>query len=289
MKMKSDSFTFEEWLFPLAILTGFSFLAFLGLDIVLPFNNYLGATGTIRFLGEKALISEVEGVVTEVFKLDHVTVSQKEPILRIENNENINLAKSLDYRIAYLNIQIIQLQRFHNSLAVDGRSIDLKKLELRQLQQERRDLDNVTVNSTLSGYFYFLNAPKSIIGSYIRKGDVVGYQYRSPEKVVYVDLSNEWIDRLSEASVVKMYYKHPVSYFSRILPAHIESIHANTEGQQFQVECRIDAPLESTESFRPGTQVKINFLVKSTSLFQEIFGFDIYGNIRRKMSEFASR
>jgi hypothetical protein len=114
---------------------------------------------------------------------------------------------------------------------------------------------------------------------------VVGYLYRSPEKVVNVTLSNEWVDRFSEASVVRIYYKDPVSYFSRNLPARVESIHANTEGNRFQVECRIDAPAEETQFFRPGTLVKVNFLVNSTSLFQEIFGFDLYGIVMARLSE----
>lgn len=284
MGSKKNPRNVEIWLFLAASLTSLAFLAFLGFIMVFPLNNYLSAPGTVRFKGEQTLVSEVEGVVTEVYKQDHAAVSRKEPILRVENEEKKNLAKSLEYRIDYLNAQLLQLRTLQESGALDRGPVEAKRLELQQAQQERRDLDRSTVDATRAGYYYSLNPPKNLLGTYIHRGDVVGYLYRSPEKVVNVALTNEWVDRFSESSVVRIYYKDPVSYFSRNLPARVESIHANTEGNKFQIECRIDAPAIETRPFRPGTLVKVNFLVNSTSLFQEIFGFDIYGIIMAKLT-----
>jgi len=284
MKKRLNQRGVDLWLFFLGTATGILFLAFLGVILVFPVNNYLGAAGTVRFKGEQTVVSEVEGVVTEVYKRDHEAVSRKEPILRVENEANKNLAKSLDYKINYLSMQLLQLQKLEETGALDRGPVEAKRLELQQARQERRELDRVTVDATLAGYYYSLNPPKNLLGTYLRRGDVVGYLYRSPEKVVNVTLSNEWVDRFSEASVVRIYYKDPVFYFSRNLPARVESIHANTEGNKFQIECRIDAPAVETRSFRPGTLVKVNFLVNSTSLFQEIFGFDLYGTIMARLT-----
>jgi hypothetical protein len=289
MSKKKYSITVDIWLFIIGIFICVAFLSFLSFLLVFPINNYLSAIGTVRFQGEQTLVSEVEGVVTEVYKQDQASVSRKDPILRIENEEKKNLAKSLDYKIDYLNTQLLQLQKLEETGALDGGPVHAKRLELQQAQQERQELDRVTVDATLSGYYYSLNPPKNLLGTYIHRGDVVGYLYRSSEKVVNVTLTNEWVDRFSEASVVRIYYKDPVSYFSRNLPAHVESIHANTEGNKFQIQCRIDAPTVVTRSFRPGTLVKVNFLVNSTSLFQEIFGFDVYGSIMARLTDRVSK
>lgn len=269
--------TFEIRLMAAGTLVITLFLIFISFVLITPLSNYLQAPGIVQFNGEQTIVSQVEGVVTEVLAQNHSQVSRKQSILKVVDDEKIASTKALDFRIAYLRNQLSLLDKLENAGALDRNPVESKRLELRQAEQEKVQLNRVTVDATSDGYFYFLNPPKDIRGTFIRRGDVVGYIYRSQEKVVKVDLPSDWVDRFTRASVVRVYYKDPFSYLSRNLRATVETIHSNKQEGKFQITCKLMAAEDELEMFRPGTMVKVSFLVNSTSIFQEMFGVDLYG------------
>lgn len=275
---------FEGRLFAAGALVGLAFLLFIAFVLIVPVGNHLRAAGTIQFRGEQTLVSEVEGVIAALYKRDHDSVSRGQPVLKVVDEDRKAASKSLDYRIAYLRAQLGQLRKLEVAGALDRVPAEAKLLELQQSEQEKSRLERVAVNATLDGYLTFLNPPEDLVGTYLRRGDVVGYIYRSPEKVVEVELPGEWVDRFTRASSVLVYYKDPLSYLSRILPAAIESIHENKEEHKFQITCRLESPKEVEAFLRPGTVVRVSFLVNSTSIFEEAFGIDPYGLLMARLS-----
>lgn len=277
-KTSRERLGYAPWLLAMGLATTVAFCAFLALLLVVPIGNYYQATGTVRFLGEQALVSDIEGVVTGVLCEDMARIRRGQGILKVEDDQKAVGAKALELRIALLARQTEQLERLGANGALDAVPVDAKRLELEQAKAELAQFRKVLVPAARGGYFHFLTPPAEMLGTYLRKGDVVGYQYLGQEKEVEVILPSTWADRFDPGMAVRVYYRNPVSYFSRNVPAGIAALHANVADGRFQVICRLLVPADSMAMFRAGTQVKVSFLVNSTSVFQEIFGSDPYGD-----------
>lgn len=281
--------SYEAWLVALGVATVLLFTAFVAFILVLPINNYFQADGTVQYKGERTLVSEVEGVVTEVCLADHAKIRRRQPILKVMNEERQGGAKALGVRIALLENQLAQLQKLEASGALDLNPVESKRLELQQAEQELALMRKANVEANTEGYFYFLNPPRSLLGTYIRKGDVVGYLYESSEKEVDVVLPALWVDRFDSRMRVRIQYRNPVSYLSRNVAASIDAVHANKLENTIRIVCRFHESPEAADEFRPGTIVQASFLVSSSSIFQEIFGIDPYTSAAARIAAWAAR
>ena len=267
---------FEAKLFVLGLFATLGFICFLMAIVTVPIDNYFQAAGTLQFQGEQTVVSDVEGVVAEVSRKLPGRIARGEPVLKIVDEQKMANAKTLNLRISLLASQLSQLEKLTAVGALEMNPVEIKRLELAQAQQELAELRKVFVVAARNGFFHYLNPPQTLMGTFVRKGDIVGYLSESQEKVVDVTLPATWVDRFEPGMKVRVYYRNPVSYLSHNVPAILETIHVNTAESRFRAVCRLLASPEEMESFRPGVQVKTSFLVNSTSIFQEIFGIDLY-------------
>lgn len=150
---------------------------------IIPFSLYTNAEGIVWVPDQAQIYSEVDGFVTDITATPGTEVTNGTGVLTLANPEIDARGKLLKARHKELTIRH-KAEKFADPVSAVQTMEELKTVEAdwQQLQTER---DSQTLTSRVDGTFV-LPEEQKIMGSYIKKGEAVGYVVNPEELIVRV-------------------------------------------------------------------------------------------------------
>ena len=150
---------------------------------IIPFSLYTNAEGIVWVPDQAQIYSEVDGFVTEVTAVPGEQVSTGTGVLTLLNPEIGAKEKVLKARYKELTVRH-KAEEFADPVSATQTLEEIKTVEAdwQQLQAER---ESQTLTSNVDGTFV-LPGEQKIMGSYIKKGEAVGYVINPEELIVRV-------------------------------------------------------------------------------------------------------
>ncbi len=125
--------------------------------------------------------------------------------------------------------------------------------------------------SPASGKIYYNSDPLSLIGSYLRKGQIVAYIFNGDKKIakVYASLNN--VDMFNVGQQVILYYRNPHTLFSQKIESRVSDMYVDKDKDQVILFCDFDNKIMDLEQKYPGTLLKAKILINDRSLLKSLF------------------
>lgn len=150
---------------------------------IIPFSLYTNAEGIVWVPDQAQIYSEVDGFVTDIAATPGTEITDGTGVLTLANPEIDAQEKLLKARYKELTIRH-KAEKFADPVSAIQTMEEIKTVEAdwQQLQSER---ESQTLTSKVDGTFV-LPGEQKIMGSYIKKGEAVGYVVNPEELIVRV-------------------------------------------------------------------------------------------------------
>jgi hypothetical protein len=281
--MFKKNINWKDFLFESFIGTSTLFLIFLLVLILLvifllPINNYHRAQGVVEYKNQYIISSQSEGVIQEILVTNKTMVRENTPILTYYSKENKQEISNLNIKINFLENEYNTLSRLYETGSIHRQELDRKSLEIKELTNKRKFLEKNIISSPVSGLLCYTILPEYIGGTYITKGEIIGYVYPVLEKHIKISFPNHFADRFEIGGKVIFKYRDPVSFTTKKIIGTIYRSFINENDKTLSLFCRIPEPNDAFDLLQPATVLDSYVTINSTSLSQDLFGFDIFPN-----------
>jgi multidrug resistance efflux pump len=261
----------------LIILVMIAALAFI---FIIPINNYHYADGYVEYKNQYRVVSQIEGVITNVYMDNYAHVKGNEPLARVFSESSQQEIKALSVRMKFLDDELKRLYQLFSSGAVSRSEVERKKLEIHELRTRRQFLEKNTIHAPVEGNVYYKILPQNIKGSFISRGEVLAYIYDSEDKHVRVTFPNTFADRFKIGMPVLIRYRDPVRFHIQKMKGVIYKTFINKEDGTIELYCGVTEGREIIDLFQPSTMVSTAIVINSTSVCQDFIGIDLYSHIK---------
>jgi hypothetical protein len=123
--------------------------------------------------------------------------------------------------------------------------------------------------SPAKGRIYYNNDILSLLGTYVKKSQVVGYVYDTESKIAKITAPLNDIDRIYIGQPVILYYKNPHTLFSKKLNSQVTDIYLDRENNKAIAYCDIEEN-EDTSKRYPGTPLVAKLLINKRGLLKSL-------------------
>lgn len=270
---KNKKLSIEFYLF---LFTSMLLILFFILVLVLfflPISNYHHSDGVVEYKYQYKLVSQVEGVISDVFVSNNAKVSKGSPIFQYSSDKNIQEASYLNIRLEHLFNEKAVLNKLYKIGSITKEKINLKNLEINELKKQIEFLNINEICAPLEGKVHFFIHPKYIRGTYIYEGQVLALIYTNNEKIVRITFPNYYADRFKIGSKVLIKYKDPASFKIHKLKGVIYNKFTNVEESTVDLFCEITENKDKLKTLDPSTSVNSSVLINSTSIAEDLFNF----------------
>jgi multidrug resistance efflux pump len=271
-RLRLKKFIFE---FLLAFFT----LLMLGITIVLllmitilPINNYHHSSGLVEYKKQYNLVSQITGVIEEVYKKNNQEVKAGEPIFRYSSEKNEQEIAALEFHESFLLKEMATLEELSALGVIQKIEIEKKKLEINELQVRKAYLERNNIVAPISGRIYFQILPEYIKGTYIHDGQVLAIIYTNTEKHIKVSFPNEFADRFKIGSEVLVKYKDPRTFRVQKMRGVTYMSFLNQRNNTVELYCEITKGKEFLDLLNLSTVVSTSIVVNNSSIYEEMFG-----------------
>ena len=272
-KFNKNKFLFE---FSLALVTLFMFLsmvAFIAIIVILPINNYHHADGYVEYKKQYSLVSQVEGVINQVYKENNSAIQKGEPLFKYSSEKNEEEVAALEYRESFLAHELETMTKLFQMGVLQNTEIDKKNLEINELRVQMAYLQRSIIAAPTAGKIYYKILPKYFKGTFIEKGQELAIIYTEEEKHVKVSFPNAYADRFKIGSDVFIKYKDPRTFKIQKMQGILYMSFINQKANTIDLFVEVTKGKEFLQLFNPSTIV-------NTSIYEELFGIPVNSSIQ---------
>lgn len=274
-ELKRNKIIFELLLsFVTLVMLGIT-LFFMLIICILPINNYHHSPGFVEYKCQHILVSQVEGVIENVFKENNSSVEKGDSIFRYSSEKNNLEIASLDVKESFLRNEFATISKLNQLGILQSVEIDKKKLEIDELQVQKNFFKRTVIAAPISGKIYYHVLPKYIEGTYIEKGQELGIIYTSEEKHIKISFPNEFADRFKIGSNVLIKYKDPSSFKIQKMRGIIYYKFLNQKKATVELFCEVETGKECLTYLQPGTVVSTATVINNTSIYEDLLGIPV--------------
>jgi hypothetical protein len=279
------AFNKNKFLFEFALafvtLTMFCVMAlFIAIIIVLPINNYHHADGFVEFKKQFNLVSQVEGVIENVYKENNSAVNKGDALFRYSSEKNNQEIAALEFRESFLENELKTMTKLNQLGVVQKTELDKKMLEINELNVRKEYLQKNLILSPISGKIYYKILPKYIKGIYIDKGQELAIIYSEEDKHVKISFPNAYADRFALGSDVLINYKDPRTFKIQKMRGILYMSFINPKTNNIDLYCEVTKGKEHLMLFNPSTVVNALIVINNTSIYEELLGIPLNPSIQ---------
>ena len=242
--------------------------------LIFPVNTYWYSPGAVVYRDQKWLVSDFEGVITEVMAEEGGWIPARAPILTFRNRDLATEAKLASIRLSSSRDLLRKLRELRSMGYLDGRLIAEKEADIKQLETTLLDLRDASFESAFEGKLRYLHPPQRMLGRFVRKGDALGVVSLDTAKTVAITLGTEFADRIAVGAPVRIHYKSVSEYSDRMFETQVVLRHLDVEENRLLLECdpgSFRTALGTLEDLEIGTVVEARILVKRASFLDRLF------------------
>jgi len=260
--------------------TGLLFMA------IVPMNNYHRANGFVEFKRQYKVITQREGSVTRLLTDNDAAVEQGAPLLQFSSESSEREINALTVRLHYLHKEYATLKKLFLSGAINRPEVDIKNLEIQEAETKLQDYQRDIIYAPVAGRVYYTVVPEHMLGSYLEKGEIVGYIFSSADKHICISFPNTYADRFKIGAIVLFKYSDPVSFKVKKMKGFIYKTFVNKANNTIELYCDL-ADAAQLDLFRPFTKIDAAITINSTSVVNDMFGVDPFPALRDFFQRFA--
>lgn len=246
-------------------------LLFISIIFFIPINNYHHSQGTVEYKYQYKIVSQIEGVLEEVFVPNYEFVNKHDSLFRYASNTNNQEVLFLEIRERHLKKEVNILQRLFKSGSLSKSKLNEKVLTLNEVTVKKEFFRKNIIYSPDSGKILFSINPETIKGTYITKGETLAYLFYNEDKHIRISFPNMYADRFKIGSKVIIKFKDPSSFKIRKLTGNIYKTFVNIKDSKIDLFCNITGQKDQLKTLKPFTVVNTSVLINSNSIIEDLF------------------
>ena len=271
--LNSDKFKLVLWLGFLATIG--LFVLFLLIILLVPIGNYYHTQANIELKNKRSIVAEFDGIIEKIYVENGSLAKDSTVVLRYSSRENDNELAELQLKEQFFENELSKLQNLQKRGYVSIGEVELKKLELAQLETKIKQLSETTLRTPSAGRIFYTILPEEIAGSYISKGQVIAYLFSGDEKHIHITFPISHSDKIILGTKVIVRYKDPSSLKALKIEARVYQKELDIRESNVHLYCNVVLGEETLKTLPHATPVGVSVLVNKRSIMEDLFKVEL--------------